>query len=86
MSLFSTPKVKPDPAAQAAAKRQQLLADNQLTDALQTGLVSDTRSALRMFGLQPGSSGFGFGGGTGGGGGSGGGLGGGGWGGGGWFR
>jgi hypothetical protein len=73
MSLFSTPKVKPDKAAQAAAIRQQALADNQLTDALQSVLTSDTRAQLRAFGLQPDipfyRGGGGYGGGTGGGGG-----------------
>ena len=55
MSLFSTPKVKPDPAARAAALRQQTLADSQLTEALQGGIINDTRTSFRLFGAQPGS-------------------------------
>lgn len=51
MSFGSTPK--PDPAATAAAAQQKRLADAQLTDSLQTGIVGDTRSRLRQFGIQP---------------------------------
>jgi hypothetical protein len=69
MSSFSSPKVKPDKATQAAAARQSELADNALTESLQSNLVSDTRAALRAFGLQPGSpsypTGYGNGGGYG---------------------
>jgi hypothetical protein len=74
MSLFSAPKIKPDPAAQAAQARQQAIADNQLTDALQANITSDTRAQLRAFGLQPSmpsSGGFNGLGGTNGGGGGG---------------
>lgn len=53
MSFGSTPK--PDPAATAAAAQQKRLADAQLTDSLQTGIVGDTRSRLRQFGIQPAS-------------------------------
>lgn len=76
MSLFSTPKVQPDPAAKAAQIRQQNLADSQLTDALQGNLRTDTQAQLRAFGLQPAvasggvTNGGGYGGYGGGGGGS----------------
>lgn len=65
-SLFSGPKVQTDPGAQAAAVRQQTIADAQLTDSMQGNLVTDTRSRLRQFGIQPASSGYGgsFGGGN----------------------
>lgn len=59
MSLFSAPKIKPDPAAKAAAARQRLVSDAQLTDALQGGLVTDTRARLRQFGIQPGTATYG---------------------------
>lgn len=74
-NLFSGPKIKPDPAAQAAAARQSNIADSQLTDAVQGGLLTDTRARLRQFGIQPAGTGYGgsFRGGAGGGGGSGGG-------------
>lgn len=67
--LFNAPKApKPDPAAAAALKRQQDLADNQLTEAFATGLLSDSRQRLRNFGFQPAGGGGVTGGGVGGGG------------------
>lgn len=63
-NLFSGPKVQTDPGAQAAAVRQQTIADAQLTDSMQGNLVTDTRSRLRQFGIQPAAaaSGGGYGG------------------------